>query len=126
MNYIPFGKWTVRAVARSALPSRQRMHRDLKNRWTGLQAVIRRPVTQRLHALRTLYTTPAAGTVLDQISLCQGLPVTTTVVVRTVQGFSIHVLAPSCHSVFARGGTINRKCAISITAVEGHYQNPGD
>ena len=29
----------------------------------------------------------------------------------------------SCHSRVARGGTINRKCALSITAVEGHYQN---
>jgi hypothetical protein len=24
--------------------------------------------------------------------------------------------------VFTRGGTINRKCALSITAVEGHYR----
>ena len=59
----------------------------------------------RSHSLHTLYTTPEAA--YGWISLRKGLPIPATVAVRTVQGFPIHSLAPSCHRVFARGGTIN-------------------
>src|SRR6266568_6454783 len=103
---------------------RQRAHRGLKNRWISIQAVIRCTITQDptpFARFTPCSRRPTAGTVLDQISLRKGLPVITAVAVRTVQGFPIPGLAPSCHSVFTRGGTINRKCALSITAVEGHY-----
>ena len=88
----------------------ERTHCGLKHRRIGLQAILRCPVTQD-HTRFARFTPrprlPTAGTVLDHIPLRKGLPVTTTVTVRTVQGFPIHGLAPSCYRVFARGGTIN-------------------
>ena len=74
MNYIPFGKWTVRAVARSALPSRQRMHRDLKNRWIGLQAVMRRPVTQDYTRFARCTPRPRLVLFLTRYPCAKGFP----------------------------------------------------
>src|SRR4030095_1434504 len=53
----------------------------------GLQAVVRRTIPQdhtRFARFTPRLRLPTADTVLDQISLCKGLPVTTTVAIRTV------------------------------------------
>src|SRR5712691_5075240 len=115
----PRGRFVPSRAAHGLLPAHALRSQKSLDRPPGRNTRYRH---SRPHSLRTLYTTPTAGTILKQIPLRKWFPVTMTVAVRTVQSFPIHGLAPSCHRVFARGGTINRKCALSITATEGHYQ----
>ena len=91
---------------------RQRAHRGRTRHRLGLQAIIRGAVTHdhtRVARVTPRPRLPTAATVLDHLPSCTGLPIPAPVAVRTVQSFPLHGWAPSCHSVFARGGTINRQ-----------------